>query len=212
MNYFRGAVLGVLCILLSNFEAGLAQSTAKSNSSDPLRLTVTVTGDDLKPAAGLPQHLFTVSDDTGVREVLAFSNEDVPISIAIIFDLSRSVGSELQGSEPHEEGHNKSLQLTRCHEVSYVRRVSAPVAEKLCCASSSWPSYQLIILPMRVKDVIRLLEEEGWYLARTRGSHRQFKHECFAGNMFSHENLVPALPKLRTAVESALRSFAARVT
>ena len=98
MNYFRGAVLGVLCILLSNFEAGLAQSTAKSNSSDPLRLTVTVTGDDLKPAAGLPQHLFTVSDDTGVRKVLSFSNEDVPLSIAIIFDLSRSVGSEFQGN------------------------------------------------------------------------------------------------------------------
>lgn len=35
------------------------------------------------------------------------------------------------------------------------------------------------------------------------------KHGSFAGNMFSHEHLHPALPKLRTAVESALRSFAA---
>ena len=29
---------------------------------------------------------------------------------------------------------------------------------------------------MKVKDLIRLLEEDGWELARTRGSHRQFKH------------------------------------
>lgn len=29
---------------------------------------------------------------------------------------------------------------------------------------------------MKAKEVITLLEEDGWYLARTRGSHRQFKH------------------------------------
>jgi predicted RNA binding protein YcfA (HicA-like mRNA interferase family) len=29
---------------------------------------------------------------------------------------------------------------------------------------------------MKVRKAIRLIEEDGWYLARTRGSHRQFKH------------------------------------
>ncbi len=29
---------------------------------------------------------------------------------------------------------------------------------------------------MKVRDVIKRLEADGWYLARTRGSHRQFKH------------------------------------
>jgi len=29
---------------------------------------------------------------------------------------------------------------------------------------------------MKVRDVIKLLEADGWYLSRTRGSHRQFKH------------------------------------
>jgi predicted RNA binding protein YcfA (HicA-like mRNA interferase family) len=29
---------------------------------------------------------------------------------------------------------------------------------------------------MRVRDLIRLLEADGWALARTRGSHRQYKH------------------------------------
>ncbi|BBD56177.1 type II toxin-antitoxin system HicA family toxin [Planktothrix agardhii] len=34
---------------------------------------------------------------------------------------------------------------------------------------------------MKVKDIIKRLEEEGWYLARTRGSHRQFKHLLKSG-------------------------------
>jgi len=29
---------------------------------------------------------------------------------------------------------------------------------------------------LRVRDVIKLIEKDGWYLARTKGSHRQYKH------------------------------------
>jgi predicted RNA binding protein YcfA (HicA-like mRNA interferase family) len=29
---------------------------------------------------------------------------------------------------------------------------------------------------MKVGELIRLLEDDGWRLARTRGSHRQYKH------------------------------------
>ncbi len=29
---------------------------------------------------------------------------------------------------------------------------------------------------MKLGELIRLLEEDGWRLARTRGSHRQYKH------------------------------------
>ena len=29
---------------------------------------------------------------------------------------------------------------------------------------------------MKVRGVIKLIEASGWYLARTKGSHRQFKH------------------------------------
>ena len=29
---------------------------------------------------------------------------------------------------------------------------------------------------MKVRDVIKMIEKDGWYLARTKGSHRQFKH------------------------------------
>jgi len=36
---------------------------------------------------------------------------------------------------------------------------------------------------MKVKDVIKQLEEDGWYLARTRSSHRQFKHPNKSGTV-----------------------------
>ena len=29
---------------------------------------------------------------------------------------------------------------------------------------------------MKIRDVINLIEGEGWYLVETRGSHRQYKH------------------------------------
>jgi predicted RNA binding protein YcfA (HicA-like mRNA interferase family) len=29
---------------------------------------------------------------------------------------------------------------------------------------------------MKVRDIIKLIENDGWYLDRTRGSHRQYRH------------------------------------
>ena len=34
---------------------------------------------------------------------------------------------------------------------------------------------------MKARDVIKLIEEDGWLLARQRGSHRQFKHKTKKG-------------------------------
>jgi predicted RNA binding protein YcfA (HicA-like mRNA interferase family) len=34
---------------------------------------------------------------------------------------------------------------------------------------------------MKVRDIIKLIEQDGWYLARTRGSHRQYKHSSKRG-------------------------------
>jgi len=36
---------------------------------------------------------------------------------------------------------------------------------------------------LKVRDLIRLLEEDRWRLARTRGSHRQFKHPGKSGTI-----------------------------
>ena len=34
---------------------------------------------------------------------------------------------------------------------------------------------------MKIREVIRRLERDGWFLARTRGSHRQYKHPVKRG-------------------------------
>ena len=34
---------------------------------------------------------------------------------------------------------------------------------------------------MKVREIIRLVEDDGWFLVRTRGSHRHFKHPSKPG-------------------------------
>jgi predicted RNA binding protein YcfA (HicA-like mRNA interferase family) len=34
---------------------------------------------------------------------------------------------------------------------------------------------------MKVRDVLKMLDDDGWRLDRTRGSHRQFKHSIKPG-------------------------------
>jgi predicted RNA binding protein YcfA (HicA-like mRNA interferase family) len=36
---------------------------------------------------------------------------------------------------------------------------------------------------MKVGEVLRLIEQNGWYLVTTRGSHRQYKHPHKAGRV-----------------------------
>jgi len=36
---------------------------------------------------------------------------------------------------------------------------------------------------MKVSEVIKLLEKDGWYLARTKGSYRQYKHPTKSGTV-----------------------------
>jgi len=36
---------------------------------------------------------------------------------------------------------------------------------------------------MKVKELLQMLEQDGWYLARTRGSHRQYKHPVKSGTV-----------------------------
>ena len=36
---------------------------------------------------------------------------------------------------------------------------------------------------MKVRDIIKKLQEDGWYLVRTKGSHRQFKHPTKPGTV-----------------------------
>ena len=46
-----------------------------------------------------------------------------------------------------------------------------------------------------MRDIIRLLEDDGWYLVVTRGSHRQYKHQIEKGRVtiagHNHDDLAP---------------------
>jgi predicted RNA binding protein YcfA (HicA-like mRNA interferase family) len=36
---------------------------------------------------------------------------------------------------------------------------------------------------MKVRDILKLLADDGWYLVGTQGSHRQFKHPAKSGRV-----------------------------
>ncbi|MBT9590520.1 MAG: type II toxin-antitoxin system HicA family toxin [Thiobacillus sp.] len=36
---------------------------------------------------------------------------------------------------------------------------------------------------MKVSELLRLLEKDGWFMARQRGSHRQFHHSTKSGTV-----------------------------
>ena len=47
---------------------------------------------------------------------------------------------------------------------------------------------------MKFKEVIRILEKEGWVLKRTRGSHRQFRHPSKPGTVTVDGRLSVEIP------------------
>jgi predicted RNA binding protein YcfA (HicA-like mRNA interferase family) len=36
---------------------------------------------------------------------------------------------------------------------------------------------------MKIRDIIKLIEADGWYIVATRGSHRQYKHSIKQGRV-----------------------------
>lgn len=36
---------------------------------------------------------------------------------------------------------------------------------------------------MKIREVIRLIEDDGWYLVVTKGNHRQYKHRLKSGRV-----------------------------
>jgi predicted RNA binding protein YcfA (HicA-like mRNA interferase family) len=48
---------------------------------------------------------------------------------------------------------------------------------------------------MKVREIIKLIEQDGWYLVITKGSHRQYKHPVKSGRVtvagHHHHDLAP---------------------
>jgi predicted RNA binding protein YcfA (HicA-like mRNA interferase family) len=38
-------------------------------------------------------------------------------------------------------------------------------------------------ISMKVRDIIKLIEVDGWFLVATKGSHRQYKHQTKPGRV-----------------------------
>jgi predicted RNA binding protein YcfA (HicA-like mRNA interferase family) len=54
---------------------------------------------------------------------------------------------------------------------------------------------------VKIGEIIKLLEDDGWYLAATRGSHRQFKHPTKPGRVTVAGELSDDLhPKTRASI------------
>lgn len=58
---------------------------------------------------------------------------------------------------------------------------------------------------MKVRDVIKRIEDDGWYLARTRGSHRQFHHRKKPGTVTvaGHSNTDVPVDTLKSILRQA---------
>jgi predicted RNA binding protein YcfA (HicA-like mRNA interferase family) len=48
---------------------------------------------------------------------------------------------------------------------------------------------------MKVKELLKILEEDGWSLSRTKGSHRQYKHASKSGTVTVAGKLSADVPK-----------------
>lgn len=56
-------------------------------------------------------------------------------------------------------------------------------------------------MPPKVRDAIRLVERDGWYLVRTRGSHRQFHHPDKRGTVtIAGRRSKDLSPTMRTSI------------
>jgi predicted RNA binding protein YcfA (HicA-like mRNA interferase family) len=47
---------------------------------------------------------------------------------------------------------------------------------------------------MKVREVLKLLRKDGWYLVPSRGGHRQYKHATKPGRVTVSGNLADDLP------------------
>ena len=59
---------------------------------------------------------------------------------------------------------------------------------------------------MKVRGVIKLMEHDGWYLVRTKGSHRQFKHPAKRGTVAGKPGLELPPGTLKSILEPDLKS------
>lgn len=55
---------------------------------------------------------------------------------------------------------------------------------------------------MTYKEIIKIIEEDGWYLSRQKGSHRQYKHPTKSGLVtIAHHGITEKIaPKMQRSI------------
>lgn len=49
--------------------------------------------------------------------------------------------------------------------------------------------------PVKAREIVKIIQDDGWFLARTRGSHRQFHHSTKRGTVTVAGGANDDLPK-----------------
>jgi predicted RNA binding protein YcfA (HicA-like mRNA interferase family) len=53
----------------------------------------------------------------------------------------------------------------------------------MCVATHAGDGVRSRGAAMKIRDIVKLIENDGWYLVTTRGSHRQYKHPAKPGRV-----------------------------
>src|SRR5438132_746146 len=79
------------------------------------------------------------------------------------------------GCQPSRTSLQCFQQQTSSREQNPVSRIHNADFSAITCLTNGKES--AAFAPMKVRAMIKLIEEDGWYLDRTRGSHRQYRHD-----------------------------------
>ncbi len=108
----------------------------------------------------------------------------------------------------------EELVLTAENEFAFLEGLGFPLAEwSEICPDSFKGGFKLIFRhPSGLEVLIAYLDYEFEVRANGEEIFGTVRHESFAGNMFSREHLIDALPRIRQSVEPSLRSFVGAAT
>jgi predicted RNA binding protein YcfA (HicA-like mRNA interferase family) len=71
-------------------------------------------------------------------------------------------------------------------------RKTAPVA--IDCSSIVFGTYPDTLIGVKVREAIRIIEQDGWSQVRQKGSHRQFQHPAKPGTVTVAGHLSDEVP------------------
>jgi Ca-activated chloride channel family protein len=92
MKTFHRLLVPVFLLLTATSWTQDAETTFKLNVNvDLVELHVTVADEKDRPIGGLKQENFTIYEDRDVQPIAVFKHEDIPVSLGLVIDNSRSI-------------------------------------------------------------------------------------------------------------------------